>query len=396
MNSSFDRCIDRTGTNSLKWDRYKGRDILPFWLADMDFQCAPAIVDALRKRMEHGVFGYTTPSEETVAAVLTYLREQKSIAAQAEWIVWTPGIVPSLGASCRAYAKRGEGVMMCTPVYPQFMMAPANHGRKAIKVPLARLGMHYSFDWEAMEAAADKAKAFLLCSPHNPVGRVFSYSELEKLVEFCTRKNIVICSDEIHCDLVIEKGLRHTSILAVKGATECSILLMAPSKTYNIPGLACAFAVIANKGLRDSFKRAIKGSSEWVNLFGLEACRAAYAECGDWHTELLDYLRDNRDYLRNYIAEHMPEIKVGAGEATYMAWLDVSELGLDNPTQFFEEAGIGFSDGADYGERCMLRMNYACPHSMLEKGLQRMEKAVKTLRSPAGPKSFQLAGQEEE
>jgi len=391
MNSIFDRCVDRTGTNSLKWDRYKGKDILPFWLADMDFQCAPAIIAALRERMEHGIYGYTTPGKELYDAVLHYLHAEKGIQAEAEWITWLPGIVPALGASCRAFTRPGDGVMMCTPVYPQFMLAPANQGRKAIAVPLARQGMEYGFDWEAMERAAEGAKLFLLCNPHNPVGHIYSRAELEQLVAFCARHDILICSDDIHCDLIIEQDLRHTAILAVEGAAERSVLLMSPSKAYNVPGLSCAFAVIADKGLRDTFRRSIRGTQEWVNLFGLEACRAAYEDSADWLAGLLTYLRGNRDYLRDFIEERMPEVKTGPCEATYMAWLDVSELGLDAPVKYFEDAGIGFSDGAEYGERGMLRMNYACPRAMLEEGLRRMDRAVELLRSPAGPKSFQLA-----
>jgi cystathionine beta-lyase len=390
MDSQFERKIDRKTSNSLKWDRYKGKDVIPFWLADMEFACAPAIMEAMRKRLEHPIFGYTTPGEEHYDAILGYLRKEKNIPAEADWIQWLPGLVPALGSSCRAYARIGEGVMYCPPVYPQFMAAPVNQRRRPVPVPLARDGMHYTFDWEKMEAAANGVKVFILCNPHNPVGRLFSAKELERLASFCAARDIAICSDEIHCDLVMEPGLRHTSILNIPQAATRSVLLMSPSKTYNTPGLSCAFAVIPDPKMRTEFKRTIRGSHEWVNIFGMEACRAAYAECGKWRGDLLRYLRGNRDYLRDCIETHIPEIKVGPCEGTYMAWLDARELGLEDPAAFFERAGVGFSDGTDYGERDMLRMNYACPRQMLEEGLRRMDAAVATLRvratapAPAG------------
>ncbi len=390
MNSFSDHCVDRAETSSLKWDRYKGRDILPFWLADMDFRSSPAIIEALRKRVEHGVFGYTLPDERLYEAVLGYLHNDKGLKAERDWIVWLPGIVPGLGASCRAFAGPGEGVMYCPPVYPQFMLAPVNQGRKGVRVPLARAGMSYSFDWEAMEKAARGVKLLLICNPHNPIGRAFSRSELERLGSFAARHGIIICSDDIHCDLVLDPEAVHTPILAIEEAAARSVMLMAPSKTFNVPGLSCAFAVIPDKGLRDSFKRAIRGMADHVNLMGFEACRAAYAESGAWLKGLLGYLRENRATLRRCIAERMPEIKIGPCEATYMAWLDVSELGLDDPVRYFEDAGVGLSDGADYGERQMLRMNFACPSQMLEEGLERMARAVDALREPVGPKSCSM------
>ncbi len=390
MNSFSDRSVNRAGTNSMKWDRYKGRDVLPFWLADMEFACAPAIIDSIHKLTRQSIFGYTLPSAEQYNAVLKYLRDEKNVLAEKDWIVWLPGIVPGLGASCRAFAGDNDAVMMCTPVYPQFMLAPANQGRKAICVPLARKGMDYGFDWDAMEKCAAGTKLFLLCNPHNPVGKAFSRKELKRLVDFCKRHDIIICSDDIHCDLIVDQGAKHTAILSIEGAADRSVMLMAPSKTYNVPGLACAFAVIADADLRERFKQAIRGTSEWVNMFGLEACRVAYEECKEWHNGLISYLRGNRAYLLDFFANRMPEIKIGSCESTYMAWLDVSELGQDNAVKFFEEAGVGLSDGADYGEKQMMRLNYACPRSMLEEGLNRMERAVASLRAPVGPKSYTL------
>jgi cystathionine beta-lyase len=381
QNFDFDSRIDRTGTHSIKWDRYAGKDVIPFWLADMEFACAPAILEAMQERLKHGVFGYTTPSKELYDAILGYLRSEKGIPAEKDWIVWLPGIVPALGAFCRAYTRTGDGVMYSTPVYPQFPANPINSKMRSVNVPLHREGMYYTFDMAGMRNSAYAAKLLMLCNPHNPVGRLYSRGELEQVVEFCQRNDMLICSDEIHCDIALESGMKHTSILAIEEARERSILLMSPSKTFNTPGLFFAFAVIPNKPLREAFMRVLRGSYEWVNIFGMEAARAAYADCGEWRAELINYLRANRDYMRAYIGQNMPEIQMGPCEATYVAWLDARSLGVDNPSAYFEKHGVALSDGADYGESGMLRLNYACPHALLASGLERMKNAVAELRA---------------
>ncbi len=381
MNYDFDRVIDRTGTSSVKWDRYEGRDILPFWLADMEFACAPAILKAMEERLRHPIYGYSTPSKELYDAILTYLREEKGVPAEAEWLVWLPGIVPALGAFCRAYTRTGDGVMFSTPVYPQFPANPVNSKMRPVNVPLLREGMNYSFDWNGMRNHAHAARLFMLCNPQNPVGKIYSREELEKLSEFCERNDMLLCSDEIHCDIVLEPGMKHTSILAIERARERAILLMSPSKTFNTPGLFFAFAAIPNKPLREAFKRVLRGSYEWVNIFGMEAARAAYAECGEWRTQLTGYLRGNRDFMRSFVKTNLPELTMGPCHSTYVAWLDARALGVEKPAKFFEAAGVGVSDGADYGEGGMIRINYACPRSMLEAGLRRMQTAVEELRA---------------
>ena len=380
MNFDFDQFVDRSGTHSIKWDRFKDRDVIPFWLADMEFNCAPQILEAMQDRMKHGIFGYTIPSKELYDSVLNYLRVEKDIPAEEDWLVWLPGIVPALGAFCRAYTRTGDGVMFNTPVYPQFPANPINNKMRSINVPLHREGMYYSYDMAGMRNAVHAARVMMLCNPHNPVGRVYSRGELEQVVEFCQRNDMLICSDEIHCDMVLEPGMKHTSILSIEEARERSILLMSPSKTFNTPGLFFAFAVIPNRSLRDAFKRTLRGSYEWVNIFGMEAARAGYADCGEWRAELIQYLRGNRDYMRTFIETNIPEMKMGPCHATYVAWFDASELGVDNPSAFFEKGGVALSDGTDYGEKGMLRLNYACPRKLLEEGLNRMNLAVQELR----------------
>jgi len=381
MNYDFDRVIDRTGTSSVKWDRYEGRDVLPFWLADMEFACAPAILKAMEERLRHPIYGYSTPSKELYDAILTYLREEKGVPAEAEWLVWLPGIVPALGAFCRAYTRTGDGVMYSTPVYPQFPANPVNSRMRPVNVPLLREGMNYSFDWNGMRNAAPAARLLMLCNPQTPVGKIHSREDLERLAEFCERNDMLLCSDEIHCDIVLEPGMKHTSILAIERARERSILLMSPSKTFNTPGLFFAFAAIPNTPLREAFKRVLRGSYEWVNIFGMEAARAAYAECGEWRAQLTGYLRGNRDFMRSFVKTNLPELTMGPCHSTYVAWLDARSLGVEKPAKFFEEAGVGVSDGADYGESGMIRLNYACPRAMLEAGLRRMQTAVEELRA---------------
>lgn len=383
MNSDFDRRLDRSGTGSLKWDRYVGRDILPFWVADMDFPCAPAILDALRRRMEHPVFGYTRPYKEVADPVLDYLRAEHAIPAERDWLVFLPGLVPALNTTARAYARRYEEVMICKPVYPPFFTAAVNQKRKTVAVPLVNRDGRFTFDWEAMEhAVTGSTRVFLHCNPHNPVGRVYTREELERLASFCARHDLIIASDEIHCDLVLEEGLRHTSMLALGPVMrDRTALFMSPSKTYNLPGLACAFAVIPNQRLRTRFEAAMRGMLTEVNVFGYAACAAAYRDAGQWHADLITYLRGNRDHLRAFLAQHIPAIKMLPCEATYLAWLDPSELHLDNPVQFFEDAGVGLSNGADYGQPGMLRFNFGCPRSMLDEGLARMVAAVAGLRA---------------
>jgi cystathionine beta-lyase len=242
MKSDFDRSIDRSGTGSLKWDRYMGRDVLPFWVADMDLACAPVILEALRRRLEHPVFGYTRPYREVQDAVLDYLRSEHGVAAERQWLLFLPGLVPALNTACRAYARRHEEVLICKPVYPPFFSAPVNQKRRTVSVPLVRRDGRFTFDWQGMEAAlTPSTRLFILCNPHNPVGRVFTRGELERLASFCARYDLVIASDEIHCDLVLEEGLKHTSMLALDPVVaERTVLFIPPGKNLQPARPGCA------------------------------------------------------------------------------------------------------------------------------------------------------------
>jgi cystathionine beta-lyase len=382
FNYNFDSCPDRSGYGSLKWDKYKGREILPLWVADMDFVAAPEILSGLQARLDHGVFGYTKPFDAPIAAVLDYLERQHSYSAKASWLNFLPGLVPAINLCVHAFTRADESVMTATPVYPPFLSAPDYAGRELIKVPLwLDAEDHWTLDIEAMEAAIQpNTRLLILCSPHNPVGRVFTAQELTALAEFCERHDLILISDEIHCDLVFDEQAQHTVTATLNDSiAQRTITLMAPSKTYNLPGLACAFSIIENSELRTQFQKTIRGIITEVNCFGYAGCEAAYSQGEPWRQELLQYLRGNYELLYNFIQTELPQITFRPMEATYLAWFDVSQLGLEQPAQFFEQHGVGLSDGAPFDGPQHLRLNFGCPRTRLEEGLQRIKAAVETL-----------------
>ncbi|MCC5804990.1 MAG: PatB family C-S lyase [Opitutales bacterium] len=376
MEYDFASCPDRSGTGSLKWQKYAGGEVLPFWVADMDFGSAPEVLEALSARTRHGVFGYTLPPAETVDAVVDYLRRDHGLAVEPKWLVWLPGLVPALNTAARAYAEREESVMTCVPVYPPFLTAPGNQGRRCLQVPLAVADGRYTFDFEAMEAAVrPDTRVFFLCNPHNPVGRVFTRAELEAVVAFCRRHNLVLISDEIHCDLILDDAALHIPTLALGGVEDLTVTLMAPSKTYNLPGLACSFVIAPDARLRARFERACRGMITEVNCFGYTGCAAAFRHGEPWRQALLKVLRANRDRVYAFAEDEMPELGILPMEATYLAWFDVRPLGLRRPDAHFEEHGIGLSDGGAFGTPGFLRLNFGCPSAQLEEGLRRMKRA---------------------
>ena len=367
----FDRIIDRKGGDSVKWNRYAGRDVLPMWVADTDFAAPPAVVEALQQRAAHGVFGYAEPWPALTQSVLDWLSSRYGWAIEPDWLVWLPGLVTGLNVASRAVP--GE-VITATPVYPPFMSAPRLSGRGLRSFPLRSDAGRWQFDWAAAAAAlTPETRLFLLCHPHNPVGRAWSVDELDEIAAFCRRHDLVLCSDEIHCDLILD-DLRHVPAAMCDPALP-SITLMAPSKTFNVPGLGCAFAVIPDATVRRAFTRAMAGIVPHVNLMGLVACEAALRHGAAWHAELLRVLRRNRDRVAATVAT-TAGVSMTHVEATYLAWIDVRELQLENPAQHFEAHGLGLSDGADFGTPGWLRLNFGCPLPTLEAGLARFSRAA--------------------
>ena len=375
----FDACPERTGYGSLKWDKYKGRDILPLWVADMDFVTAPEILDALQQRLDHGVFGYTIPHEAPIEAVINYLDRQYGYSARAAWLNFLPGLVPAINLCCHAFTEPGDSVITATPVYPPFISAPNYAERELIKVPLCLDSEdRWTLDIAAMEAAIQPhTKIFILCSPHNPVGRVFSKEELTALADFCERHDLILISDEIHCDLVFDTAAKHTLTATLsEQIADRTVTLMAPSKTYNLPGLACAFSVIENTKLRAQFQKTIRGIITEVNCFGYAGITAAYDHGEPWRQALLTYLRNNYNLIYDFISREIPEITFRPMESTYLAWLDVSKLGIKDPVGHFEKHGVGLTDGTPFDGHQHLRLNFGCPHSRLEEGLEKIKAAL--------------------
>jgi cystathionine beta-lyase len=374
----FTTCPDRRGTGSLKWERYPGRDVLPMWVADMDFKSAPEIIAALEERAAHGVFGYTIPPKSTVEATIAYLADKHGCTATAEQIVWFPGLVPALNVACRAFVQPGEEVLTCTPVYPPFLTAPDFAGVGLRTVELVENDGVWDIDFDGLEnAVTARTKLFILCNPHNPVGRAFPETTIARLAEFCRRHNLVLISDEIHCDLVLD-DIPHTSGLKFAGPDGPPVVAMfAPSKTFNLAGLACAFLVIPDSATRRTFQRAARGLITEVNAFGYAGCETALRHGWPWRDQLLDVLRANRDHLENFVASSLPGIRTWHVEATYLAWLDARQLALPKAAKFFEDHGVGLSDGVPFGApQGFLRLNFGCPQTQLDTALNRMAEAV--------------------
>ncbi len=378
MDYDFTICPDRRGTGSLKWERYAGRDVLPMWVADMDFTSPPEVVEALQQRAAHGIFGYTVPPQSTMAAAISYIKEHHGAEVTAGQILWFPGLVPALNVACRAFAASGGEILTCTPVYPPFLSAPDHAGAALRKVDLVESNGVWDIDFDALECAVNPtSRMFILCNPHNPVGRVFPEATVSRIAEFCRRHDLVLVSDEIHCDLLLD-DVRHTSALKFAGPNgPRTVAMFAPSKTFNLAGLACAFLVIPDAGTRRALQRAARGLITEVNAFGYAACEAALRDGWPWRDRLLEVLRTNRDFLQDFVASSLPGIRMWRPEATYLAWLDARGLNLPDPAKFFEEHGVGLSDGVPFGAPPgFMRLNFGCPRSQLEEALARMAIAV--------------------
>jgi cystathionine beta-lyase len=383
MSFDFDTPRDRRGTDSQKWQKYAGRDILPMWVADMDFAAAPAIIEALQRRVAQGVFGYARPVRSTVEAVTGAIAARYGWRVDPAWIVWLPGLVCGLNVAVRAFAEAGDEVLSLSPIYPPFTTAPKNADRTPVGVPLAldSAAGRWEIDWDAMErAVTPRSRILLFCHPHNPVARVWSAGELARIAEFGARHNLVICSDEVHCDLILSPGVAHSpmSVAAPESAAR-TLTFMAPSKAFNVPGLGTSFAIIPDPALRARYARACAGIVAEVNVLGYVACEAAYRDGGPWLHALVDYLRGNRDLLADFISREVPGVRLEAPvEATYLAWLNVSALGWENPIKKFESHGVGLSNGAPFGARpgTYVRLNFGCPRSTLAEGLARMRAAA--------------------
>lgn len=366
----------------MKWAKYAGRDIIPLWVADMDFAAPPAVLAAIRERVEHGVFGYNQPTAAQVEAVVGYLRRHFDWQVDPGWIVWLPGLVSGLNVACRAVGEPGDAVFTATPIYPPFLGAPADSARRVVSAPLVRDSGGWLWDFPAVDAVlkGSRARLFQLCHPHNPTGRVWSEDELWQIAALADKHDLVICSDEIHNGLVLDPACRHRVFAALSPEVAArSITLMAPSKTFNIPGLGAAFAVIPNPALRRAFHAAMHGIVPHVNALGMAATEAALGSCDAWQASLCDYLRGNARALERAVSA-LPGLDMRPVEATYLAWIDAREFaadhGIENPARHFEQHGLGLSDGADFGAAGFVRLNFGTRRALLDEALARLARAV--------------------
>jgi cystathionine beta-lyase len=378
LQHDFDRIIPRRGTGCIKWDRLPELD--PFWVADMDFTAPPCVLDALKKRLSHGIFGYAQPHDGLVDSLLGYMKSRHGLTVQENEIVHLGGMVIALSLVVRAVGSPGDAVMTCTPIYPPFLGVNEDAQMDCIAVPHILNNKRWEFDWDAMEAAVTpKTKIFLLSNPQNPIGRVFTRREIEQLAEFCHRHDMILVSDEIHCDLVLDEAKTpHICAASLPDHLQNRIVtLLAPSKTYNIAGLGYALAIIKDDDLRNKFNAAKKHTLPEINCLAYYAAEAAYRDGESWRQDLLAYLRRNRDTLTEFVRTRLPGCVVPDIEATYLAWIDCQALGHTNPATFFEKhAGLFLSDGNYFGAPGHVRFNYGCPHSRLLEGLEKMAKVI--------------------
>lgn len=373
----FSTIVDRHKSDSAKWHKYEGKDIIPMWVADMDFPSPPAVIEALHHRVNHGVFGYGMPSRSLKKSIISYLARSYNWKVKSNWIIWLPGLVSGLNVACRSTGQSGDSVLTAIPIYPPFLSAPKFSNRKLNTTPLFLSGDKWQLDFDHLKASIDaNTRLFLLCNPHNPTGRVFSEQELMQLADICLAHDIVICSDEIHCDLVLNSDCRHIPIASLSpDIAQRTITLMAPSKTYNIPGLSCSYAIVPNDALRRHMTQTMSGIVPHVNVLGMVAAQASYDHGKSWLDDLIVYLRDNRDLVYRSI-DKIDGLEMAQVEATYLAWIDARKLGQPHPGQWFEKAGVGLSDGGQFNGNGFVRMNFGCPRPLLHKALDRISSAV--------------------
>jgi cystathionine beta-lyase len=389
---SFDTVIERRDTHSLKWTRY-GREVLPMWVADMDFPAPEPARIALRRAVDHGVFGYELPGRKLMETVAARMQHLYGWAVTPEMVVAVPGIVAGFSAAARAACRAGEGILMQPPVYHPFLEVPEQAGcvrqfaplRPTEEGPLVR----YSVEWESFRDGLNSNNArtgmFLLCHPHNPTGQSYSRADLERMAELCLRNGTVICSDEIHSELLLG-GARHVPLASLSPEiANRTITLVSPSKTFNLVGLFCGFAIIPDARLRARYRRVLQESVLHVNSLGLLAAEAAFSgACDAWLAELRSYLTGNRDYVLDLVSRELPGVRVTRPDATYLAWLDFREairagqIPADPYEFFLKEAKVALVAGSEFGPggEQFARLNFACPRATLAEGMSRIRNAV--------------------
>lgn len=388
MNYDFDKQISRRGTGSYKWDSAESEDVLPMWVADMDFQTAPAIVEALHRRVEHGIFGYTRVPDSYYRAVIDWFSRRHGWLIDREWIIYTSGVVPAISAVIKALTVSGDKVLVQTPVYNCFFSSIRNNGCEIVSSPLVFTGRTFTVDYVDLEhkASDPKVKLMLLCNPHNPAGRVWRREELARIGDICIRHGVTVISDEIHCELVFH-GQRYTPFASISEEfLRNSVTCISPSKAFNIAGLQIANIVCADAGRRSKIDRAINDNEVCdVNPFGVIATESAYTEGEDWLNRLIEYLHANYLYMQEFCREHLPEFPIAVLEGTYLVWMDCRKLGISSDElehRLVTEAGLWLNAGTMYGidGDGFMRWNIACPRATLTEGLRRFVDFIRNFR----------------
>ena len=380
MKYKFDEIIPRRGTNSYKWDSAEDADVLPMWVADMDFRTAPPVVEALKKRVEHGIFGYVCVLDAYYEAVVNWFARRHAWRMEKEWIIYTTGVVPAISAVIKALTVPGDKVMVQTPVYNCFFSSIRNNGCEMIANPLVYRNRGYQIDFDDLERKASdpKVKLLLLCNPHNPAGRVWSKQELRRIGEICIRNNVFVVADEIHCELTYE-GYDYTPFASLSERfLQNSVTCVSPSKAFNLAGLQIANIIAADEEVRRRIDRAININEVCdVNPFGVIATMAAYNEGGEWLDALRKYLRGNYEYLCCFFKERLPQYPVLPLEGTYLVWIDCRASGISSDVvalRLQEQQHLMVNSGTMYGPggEGFIRLNIACPRALLADGLERM------------------------
>lgn len=388
MNYHFDKIIDRKGTSSVKWERngemFGTPDVIPMWVADMDFEVAPPIVKALKERVDKKVFGYTFEDDNYYQCIIDWIKNRHSWNTQKDWFSYSPGVVPGLAFAIQAFTLPGDKVIIQPPVYKPFFTIVENNHRQLLLNPLKQENGEYHFNKKALlEKIDEKTKMILLCNPHNPIGKVWKKEELEEIASICLEHNIIIVSDEIHSDIIYRNN-KHIPVATLsKAISDITVTFSSPAKTFNLQGLQGAFSIIPNPRLREKYNEILaRMGNIHNNSLSIEASKAAYGKCGNWVDELNQYLEGNRDYLKAFIDNEVPPLKLTNPQGSYIAWLDCNGLNMtsDELNSFFiNEAGLGLINGTQFGEegKGFMRINFACPRPVLEKAMKQLKVAVR-------------------
>ena len=371
----FDAVIDRRATDSTKWQKFD-KDVIPMWVADMEFATPRAVTEALQKRIEHPILGYTDAPEKLADCVAGYCKNRHNWIIDTDCLHWVPGVLPAITAACQIAGDPGDEIIVFPPVYHPLLQIPEKIGKTRIDVPMDYADGTWSINFELLEKSiTKKTVAILLSSPHNPMGIVFSEQQLFQLAALCAQHNILLISDEIHCDLILNEQLKHVpAALAAKQHADIVITVMSPSKTFNLAGANCSFAHITNSDWLKKFSAECHFTVPLVPTLSYTAALAAYSDGWQWHEQLINYLRSNHDYLHTAIKES-PLLSMDRVDATYLAWIDTTRLIEGDAYSHFEKAGVGFSPGSQFGNSNYQRLNFACSRSQLEEGVSRILKA---------------------